>query len=663
MPKISIIIPVYNDGENVERAINSILNQTLHDVEIVCVNDGSTDNSLDVLRDIESEYDCVKVFSQENKGVAHARNLAMEKATGEYIGFLDADDVYIDEDCLERLYDVAHANDAGMATGNIFIWNQDGSFSDFVHLEYYTEEKVLLPEEYGIPFSFTKCIYKREFLEKHNIVFPILTKGEDPAFLAEVLSKLDKFYAVPTDVYAYGFISGVHAAQKYTKYGNYLDQITQYDLVFKHLSDPKFDKYRQEFRGLLFGFIDMMGPNGAHNVLKAIREVFVDDKETLRDCEDYIYFKYENNDDLKDLVKFEKNPEKPRISVVVPAFGDSMENEINLDCILNQSFDDFDINIFTDNENFENICDLNNDKISVHEINENTFFNDVLDKIKGEFVFFFNPKDNVAKKHLKELYKNIIPNSSDLALNGVKETSYVGYPNLFNYRDVLKVNFNKFNFNHSDAKDQVLNSFFTPIVGLYRKSFLEKNFVEFKNIGSNDFFMLFYLLKAKFMSFCIYVNYEYSFDNIKNNFNDFKDLEAKFDLIKEFLMELDYFDEFEDIFLDYKANFSFKHLEVFKSEEFYNDFKEYLLKDSEISLDSLRTTNKNFNKFLDSNSAYEYELRINIDKLNKEKQKLLKDNKKLKKDVKKLKNKKNKIIKSKSWKITKPLRFVKNFRF
>ena len=660
MPKISIIIPVYNDGKYVERAIDSILTQTLDDIEIVCVNDGSTDNSLDVLKKLENQYDSIKVFSQENKGVAYARNLAMEKATGDYIGFLDADDVFIDNDCIEKMYNVAHARDVNMVTGNIFIWNPDGSFSDFSYLEYFTEEKVLLPEEYGIPFSFSKCIFKREFLEKHNIVFPLLTKGEDPTFLAEVLSKLDKFYGVPTDVYAYYYADG---STKYNHYYNYLHQITQYKLVFEYFSEPKFYKRKQEFRGLLIGFIDMMGVKGAKNVLKAIREVFCEDsdKEILHDCEEYFYFKYENNEELNELVKLNNDSENPRVSVVVPIF-EELNDEFNLDCLSNQNFEDFDINIFTDKKStdLENVIDFNDDKISVFVTDEKSFFNSVFDELKGEFVFFFNPKDNIKEKHLKELYKNIIANGSDLVLNDLRETHQKYHPNLFNFKKVFKVNFNRFNFDHNDAKTQVLNSFFTPNMALYRKSFLEKHFDEFKKINSEDFFLLFYLLKAKFISYNAYTNYEYSFDNLKNKFNDFKELEEKFIILKEFLTENNYFIDFNGMFVDFKVDFAFNHINVFKSEEFFNGFKEYLLESSEISPEFLGTKGKKFNNFLNSNTYHAYELRINKDKFCSDNKKLLKTNKKLKRDVKKIKNKKNKIIKSKSWKITKPLRFIKN---
>ena len=92
MVKVSVIMPVYNDEKNLENSINSILNQTLEDIEIICINDGSTDNSLGILNDFSKKDSRIKVFSKENSGSGASRNLGISKAIGEYDAFLDSDD-------------------------------------------------------------------------------------------------------------------------------------------------------------------------------------------------------------------------------------------------------------------------------------------------------------------------------------------------------------------------------------------------------------------------------------------------------------------------------------------------------------------------------------------------------------------------------------------
>ena len=125
--KISIIMPVYNDGYVIEESLNSVMNQTLEDIEIICVNDGSTDNSLEILKNYQSKYgDMIKIFNQENMGSGIARNNAMKYAIGEYIAFLDSDDIFIDKNALKKMYDVAIKNKADMVSANLKVNDTDG---------------------------------------------------------------------------------------------------------------------------------------------------------------------------------------------------------------------------------------------------------------------------------------------------------------------------------------------------------------------------------------------------------------------------------------------------------------------------------------------------------------------------------------------------------
>ena len=111
MVKISVVIPVYNVAEFLEEAISSLLNQTFEDFELICVNDGSKDNSLDILNDFAKKDSRVVVIDKENGGCGSARNRALDEAKGEYIYFFDPDD-YILPDAFERLYENIVNNDS-----------------------------------------------------------------------------------------------------------------------------------------------------------------------------------------------------------------------------------------------------------------------------------------------------------------------------------------------------------------------------------------------------------------------------------------------------------------------------------------------------------------------------------------------------------------------
>ena len=116
--KISVIVPVYNGEEFLSQCLDSILAQTLQDIEILCVNDGSTDNSLKILKGYAKKDKRIQIINQKNQGLSASRNNAMKIAKGEYLSFVDADD-YINKQFLEELYNSAIKENADIALGNI----------------------------------------------------------------------------------------------------------------------------------------------------------------------------------------------------------------------------------------------------------------------------------------------------------------------------------------------------------------------------------------------------------------------------------------------------------------------------------------------------------------------------------------------------------------
>ena len=109
--KVSVILPVYNASDYLHQCMDSIVGQTLKDIEIICVDDGSTDNSLDILKEYEQKDKRVKVIQQKNAGAGAARNNGLSIATGEYLSFLDSDD-FFEPDMLEKAYEKAKGSNA-----------------------------------------------------------------------------------------------------------------------------------------------------------------------------------------------------------------------------------------------------------------------------------------------------------------------------------------------------------------------------------------------------------------------------------------------------------------------------------------------------------------------------------------------------------------------
>ena len=157
MNKCSIIIPVYNVEKYLPKCLDSIVNQTYKNIEIICINDGSTDNSLKILEEYAQKDERIKIINQENQGVSVARNVGIDNATGDYILFVDSDD-WIDRDTCKIL--------------KIELENEYYDLIIFNHSV--VTKKSTRPTKYigGNKFAFWAACYKTSIIKNNNIKFP-----------------------------------------------------------------------------------------------------------------------------------------------------------------------------------------------------------------------------------------------------------------------------------------------------------------------------------------------------------------------------------------------------------------------------------------------------------------------------------------------------------
>ena len=198
---VSVIIPVYNMGKYVRECLDSVLSQTLQNIEVLCVNDGSTDDSLSILLEYAERDARVKVVSQENKGVAVARNRALDMSCGEYISFMDPDDWYPSADVLEYLLNAAREHHVDIAGGS---WTeyQDGVPVKRSRKYAFDTEGIVEYHDYQFEYGYQRFLFKRLFLEKNGIDFPLYRRYQDPPFFVKTMVVAKRFYAVPKIVYA-----------------------------------------------------------------------------------------------------------------------------------------------------------------------------------------------------------------------------------------------------------------------------------------------------------------------------------------------------------------------------------------------------------------------------------------------------------------------------
>lgn len=201
MTKISVIIPIYNMGQYLEECLDSVLAQTLTDIEIICVNDGSTDNSLDILQKYAKRSDKIILLDQQNSGVGQSRNNGISIARGEFVAFMDPDDLYPENDVLEYLYKCANENKVNICGGS-FDHIRDGEV--FIKKEYiFTSDCIMDFREYSYLYGFWRFIYNLEFLKKNNLIFPSYGRCQDLPFLVNAMVCSGKFYAVRKITYRY----------------------------------------------------------------------------------------------------------------------------------------------------------------------------------------------------------------------------------------------------------------------------------------------------------------------------------------------------------------------------------------------------------------------------------------------------------------------------
>ena len=256
MTKVSVVMPIYNAGDYIKDSLNNLLSQTLDDIEIICVNDGSTDNSLEILEGFSKKDSRVKILHQENSGASIARNNGMKIVQGDYVYFIDADDI-VTSDILEKLYFNAIKNDSDFVVFKVARFNEKNTYYDF---PIYDLENVFPDADFD-NFSFTHLdikenvlnvafapwtkFYSREFLEKNSLEFPDISAYNDILFHVKSMLKSSRISFVPEFLYFYRLDNANSITNDPTKHFNIFNVIKSVeDFLFE---ENFMDEYKNEF--------------------------------------------------------------------------------------------------------------------------------------------------------------------------------------------------------------------------------------------------------------------------------------------------------------------------------------------------------------------------------------------------------------------------------
>lgn len=188
MPKVSVIVPIYNVEKYLEKCINSLLSQTLEDIQIILVNDGSKDNSGNIAKEYEkNNKDRVIYVEKENGGLSDARNYGIKYATGDFIAFLDSDD-YIEKNAYEEMYNKAIEENADYVECD-FIWEFPNKIRVDKQYPYKNKKEML---SFVRVVAWNKLI-KRQLIIDNNLEFPKGLRYEDVEFTYKLIPFINKF--------------------------------------------------------------------------------------------------------------------------------------------------------------------------------------------------------------------------------------------------------------------------------------------------------------------------------------------------------------------------------------------------------------------------------------------------------------------------------------
>jgi glycosyltransferase involved in cell wall biosynthesis len=201
VPKVSVIIPVFNAEDYLVECLDSVTGQTLKEIEIICINDGSADGSLAILKKYASQDSRITVINQNNSGAGIARNCGIGVAVGEFIAFMDPDDFYPSEHTLEHLYNKAKEHRVDICGGTM---NRLKDGKTVVAEEYLFRKYGLIEYlDYQFDYGYTRFIYKRQLLQDNDVLFPDYLRQQDPVFFVHAMIVAGRFYAINEPTYIY----------------------------------------------------------------------------------------------------------------------------------------------------------------------------------------------------------------------------------------------------------------------------------------------------------------------------------------------------------------------------------------------------------------------------------------------------------------------------
>lgn len=202
---ISIIIPIYNSEEHLQLCLKSVISQSLKNIEIICIDDGSTDNSLKIIKEYKIKDNRIIIIHQTNQGSAVARNKGIAISKGKFIAFMDSDDCYPNNFTLELMFNNSIQNDVLICGGGIINFVEKNNSMKLFNKSkiFFQENRIIYYSNYQYDYYYQRFIYNSNFLKKKKLYFPNYLRYQDPPFFIKVMGLAKKFFALKNITYYY----------------------------------------------------------------------------------------------------------------------------------------------------------------------------------------------------------------------------------------------------------------------------------------------------------------------------------------------------------------------------------------------------------------------------------------------------------------------------
>lgn len=499
-PKVSVIIPIYNAEKYLGQCLDSIINQTLKEIEIICVDDGSTDRSLEILKEYEKRDNRVQIIQQKNQFAGVARNNGLKVAAGDWVTFIDSDD-FCELTGLENLYKIAEENELDFIKCSSKCFNE--ALQQYENSDWYTNKKaenlfnkVTCFDDYpdilyGICDTPWSGLYKMSFVKENNIYFPNFQCVNDRSFFLKCLLTAKRILI--TDIY---FVhhrverEGSLINQKHYHFDCQIKHYNRVKEILNEIGNEKYTKYslKKELFSL-FNWYERLADRNINRLnIQNLMIEFCNNFDENDVSKEYLNtFKFVNLfKELKNkhpLNLYDREVENPKISVIIPVFNTIKYLPMCIESVLKQTLEDIEIICIddgSDDGSFElllNYAQMDKRiKVAKNEVKgvAHARYQGCC-MAKSAYIQFLDSDDWLAEKALETVYKQQLLNDYDIC-----SFKYYNYDE--NEKKVLSITSgieeeflpaNKI-FNYNACKEKIFQ-LVTPNVWSksYRKEFIQ----------------------------------------------------------------------------------------------------------------------------------------------------------------------------------------------